>query len=358
VSQPQRFPVVVVGAGQAGLAAGHFLKRAGVPFVILEAADRLGQAWRDRWDSLELFTPARYSGLPGMPFPGQPWRYPARDEVVEFLQAYADTFELPIHYRRRVTSLRRTATGYELDTTEGPYLADAVIVATGAFQRPNVPPFAAGLAAEVVQVHSSQYRNPSQLGPGTVLVVGGGNSGLQIADELSKASASPAHLSIGSRQTPMPRRFLGADLFWWLDHLGMMRVPQAKMPKWLAGDGDILVGQSVDGLVRDRGVVTHPRTVGADGQVVTFADGTTLDVANVVWATGYRPDFSWVHAPVFRDGRPVHVRGVTAEPGLYFLGLEKLHTSGSALLGWVGNDARHVVSHLASGAGVGREIRT
>ncbi|MGH3991707.1 MAG: flavin-containing monooxygenase, partial [Pseudonocardiaceae bacterium] len=305
-----RIPVAVVGGGQAGLVAGYFLKQAGVPFVILEADEALGRSWHDRWDSLELFTPARYSGLPGMPFPGQPWRYPAKEEVVTFLRSYVEAFELPVQFGQRVTALRPAAGGsFEVETSTGTYLADATIVATGGFQRPHVPPFATGLAADVVQLHSSEYRNPSQLADGTALVVGGGNSGLQIADELASGSAEPVHLSVGSKQTPMPRRFLGADLFWWLDHLGMMRVPQAKLPKWLAGDGDILVGQSIDKLVRARGVATHPRTVGSDGQVVTFADGTTLDAANLVWATGYRPDFSWVQAPVFQDGRPVQVRG-------------------------------------------------
>ena len=340
----QRMPVVVVGAGQAGLAAGHFLAEAEVPFAVLEAADRLGESWRNRWDSLELFTPARFSGLPGMAFPGELSRYPLKDEVVAFLRDYAERFALPVRFGQRVTALSRSADGYRLQTDGAVYQADAVIVASGAFQRPNLPACAADLVADVVQLHSSAYRNPAQLPAGTTLVVGGGNSGLQIARELS--ADRPVHLAVGSRQTPLPRRFLGADLFWWLDRLGIMRVPQARIPKWLAGDNDVLVGQSIGKLVRTCGVVERPRATGAAGRTVTFADGTTLEVANVVWATGYRPDYSWLQVPVLRDGRPVHTRGVTASPGLYFLGLEKLHTSGSSLLGWVGNDARFVVFHL------------
>lgn len=349
-----RVAVAVVGAGQAGLAAGYHLRQAGVPFTILEAAGQVGGSWQGRWDSLELFTPARYSGLPGRPFPGAPGRYPRRDEVAVYLRDYAAAFELPVRLGSEVTAL---TSGYELTLASGdPVHADAVIVATGAFQWPRIPGFAGELAPQVRQLHSSQYRNPGQLAPGLVLVVGAGNSGVQLAAELA-AAGHPVHLAVGTKQMPVPRRILGADFFWWLDRTGFLRAPVRRMPKWLAGEGDVLVGTSLRRLARDSGVVLRARATGVlpGGRGVTFADGGELEVATVLWATGYRPDFSWVGLPVLDgDGRPVHTRGVTASPGLYFLGLERLHTAGSSLLGWVGHDAAFVVSHIARGSGVYR----
>lgn len=336
--------VVVIGAGQAGLAAGHYLAQAAVPFVILEGAPRIGDTWRARWDSLRLFTPARYSALPGLPFPGDPWHYPDKDEVADYLETYAEKFALPVRYGMRVTALDRSGDGYLVRTADGTRRATAVIVATGAFQEPKLPSFAADLASEVFQMHSSRYRRPTQLPDGQILVVGAANSGLQLAAELSAAGTSRRiHLSIGSRLMPLPRRILGADVFWWLDNLGIMR-----MPTWLAGNKDALIGQSIRRLLHDADVTAHGRCVGASGRTARFADGDTLDVTAVVWATGYRPDYSWLRVPVLDDGRPSQRRGVTSSQGLYFLGLERMHTSGSSLLGWVRYDAKYIVSQITS----------
>ena len=209
-----RFEVAVVGAGQAGLAMGYYLAKAGRHFTILEAADSIGAAWRTRWDSLELFTPRRYDGLPGLPFPGDPNGYPGRDEVVRYLEKYASTFELPVELNTPVHSLAPAEEGFLLDLGTRTVRANQVVVATGPFQVPNVPAFAADLAPDVVQMHSTAYQRPSDVPEGAVVVVGGGNTGFQIAKELS--TTHTVHLAIGSRQTPLPQRLLGRDLFWWL----------------------------------------------------------------------------------------------------------------------------------------------
>lgn len=340
--------MIVVGGGQAGLAIGYFLAQQGRAFQILEAAEAPAAAWRERWESLTLFTPARYSGLPGWPFPGDPNRYPVRDDVVAYLAEYAERFALPVAFGSRVRSIRRPQDTYLVECDSGPaYEADQVVVAAGPFQVPFVPPISDGLSRDVDQLHSSDYRAPRDITPGIVLVVGGGNTGFQIAAELSRSHE--VHLSIGSRQTPLPQRILGRDLFWYLDATGLIRKTTASRIGRRMEGRDTLIGSRPRTLRRRHGVGLHDRAVGASGATVRFDDGESLDPNTVIWATGFRPDHSWIDVPVFDDaGRVVHERGVTASPGLYFLGLSWMHTRGSALLGWVKDDAEHLAHEIAA----------
>jgi putative flavoprotein involved in K+ transport len=342
-----RRDAVVVGGGQAGLAIGYFLRRHGVDFTILEAEAEPAAAWRARWDSLKLFTPARYSSLPGLPFPGEPDSYPTRDDVVAYLTEYARRFELPVEFGRRVRSVRRTDGSYLVELDDRTYEADQVVAATGPFQVPFVPSIAERLDPEVVQLHSTEYRRPQDLPGGPALVVGGGNTGFQIAEELS--ASREVHLSIGSRQTPLPQRILGRDLFWYLQTAGLIRKTTAsRIGRRLEGR-DTLIGSRPRTLRRRHGVRLHGRAVDAAGRTVSFGDGATLDAGTVIWATGFRVDHSWIQAPVFdASGRVVHRRGVTESPGLYFLGLSWLHTRGSALIGWVKDDAEYLARQIAA----------
>jgi putative flavoprotein involved in K+ transport len=339
-----RHDVIVVGAGQAGLAMGYFLHQHGRDVAILEAADRPAAAWRSRWDSLRLFTPARYSALPGLGFPGDPNSYPTRDEVASYLTDYSRRFELPVRLGSRVRSLHRSDGAYALETDDRSYDAEQVVVATGPFQIPRVPPIAASFDESVVQLHSSEYRSPADMPEGTILVVGGGNSGFQIAEEL--ASSREVHLAIGSRQTPLPQRLLGRDLFWYLEATGLIRKSvDSRVGRRLSGR-DALIG-STPRAIRRRGVELHRRVVAAEGSRVTVSDGGELDVRGIVWATGFRSDYSWIDAPVFDErGAVVHRRGVTDSPGLYFLGLTWQHTRGSALIGWVKDDAQYLAQRI------------
>ena len=345
-----RLDVAVIGAGQAGLAIGHFLRRAGRRFVILEAGESLATAWRERWDSLVLFTPRRYDALPGLPFPGDPDGYPGRDEVVAYLEQYARTFALPIRFRSPVRSLEADDGGFVLGLADGGRVAaDQVVVATGPFHVPIMPALADGLAPEVVQTHSAGYRTPSGVPAGTVLVVGGGNTGFQIAKELSATHS--VHLAIGSRQTPLPQRLLGRDLFWWLTRLGLLGKSVDSRIGRRARERDTLIGSSPRELKRRFGVDIRPRAVAASGRTVRFADGSELDIDAVIWATGYRPDHSWIDLDITDEtGTLVHRRGVTDITGLYFLGLSWQHTRGSALLGFVKDDAEFIAERLEAAA--------
>ncbi|HET7379288.1 MAG TPA: multicopper oxidase domain-containing protein [Gaiellales bacterium] len=340
------FEVAVIGAGQAGLAIGRLLAGQDRRFLILDGADSIGAAWRDRWDSLVLFTPRRYDSLPGLSFPGDPGGYPTRDEVVGYLEQYAITLELPIKLDSTVRSLAKNGRAFQLELDSHSIEADQVVIATGPFQTPRVPRFAGELAPEVFQAHSLDYRRPSNLPDGTALVVGGGNTGYQIATELT--AKHQVHLAIGTRQTPLPQRLAGRDLFWWLQTTKLLNTPVDSRLGQKLSRRDTLIGSSPRAVKR-HGVQLKPRATDASERSVTFADGTELAVDGVIWATGFGLDHAWIDLPVFgSQGEVVHQRGVTAIPGLYFLGLPWQHTRGSALLGWVKDDAEYIARHIAA----------
>jgi putative flavoprotein involved in K+ transport len=339
--------VAVIGGGQAALAIGFFLRRQGRRSVILERAAQIAPAWRERWESLTLFTPRRYSALPGFPFPGDLDGYPTRDEVIAYLEQYAQTFELPLKLSSEVKKLEVGDDGrFRLEVGGRTVTADQVVVATGPFQAPNVPNLAERLADGVFQTHAVGYRRPDEVPLGTVLVIGGGNTGFQIAKELS--ATHKVVLSVGSRQTPLPQRAFGRDLFWWLTKARILdKTVESRLGRKLS-TRDTLIGSSPRELKRRYDVEIKPRAVDADGRTVRFPDGSELEVDAVIWATGYRPHYAWIKMPIFNQaGRPRHRRGVTDVAGLYFLGLTWQHTRGSALIGWVRNDAEFISERIA-----------
>jgi putative flavoprotein involved in K+ transport len=341
--------VAIVGAGQAGLAMAWHLRRHGLRFAVLDAASQLGQAWRTRWDSLRLFTPARFDALPEMPFPGPAEHYPTKEQVADYLHDYAAAFDLPIHLGHRVLRLSPDPDGYRLQTTRGSVRARQVVVATGPFQTPHLPEIGAGLARGVTQLHSSAYRNPAQLPVGPVLVVGDGNSGRQIAAEL--AATRRVDLATSGTATVLPQRLLGRDLFWWLTRLGLLTATtDSPLGRRIRARGELVIG-TTDRNLREGGVTLRPRLIAVDGATGRFADGSTLALDTVIWATGYRPDHTWIDVPgVLAGDRIVHDQGVTAAPGLYVLGQPWQRSRGSALLGFVGRDAADLAPHIAAAA--------
>ena len=345
---------VVIGGGQAGLAVGYYLKQRKRPFVILDANERIGGSWRTRtWDSLRLFTPARVDGLPGFPFPARAWSYPTARETADYLEAYAKRFELPVLTATRVERLSKDEGRYVVDCGERRFSADNVVVATGFYGEPAVPAFAGELDPRIVQMHSTEYRSPAQLQPGDVLLVGAGNSGADIALEL--ASTHRTWLS-GRDKGQVPIRIesrharLVLPVMWLIaSRVLTVRTPLGrKVRAQVLESGAPLVRVKSQDL-RAAGVERVPKTVAVRDGLPVLEDGRVLDVANVIWSTGFRQEFSWIDLPVFENGAgPVHERGVASEPGLYFLGLDFLYSFTSENVGGVGRDARYVARHIAA----------
>ena len=346
-TRSQSYDVIVIGGGQAGLAIGYHLTQQGKRFVILERAGAIAPAWRERWDSLVLFTPRRYDALPGLPFPGDPDTDPTRDEVIAYLERYAVEFDLPVHLDSEVRKLSRQDGRYLVELANRTLTAEQVVVATGPFQRPRIPTVAGELAPEVRHFHSTAYRRPDDLPTGRVVVVGGGNTGYQIAEEL--AASRDVTLAVGSPQKPLPRRILGRHLFWWLSTFRLLRINVDSRPGRRLRTREVLIGSSPRRAEKQFGVQLKPRVVGAKGRTIRFADGSEVDADGVVWATGYEDDYTWLEGPVLDDkGHPRHRRGVTDLPGLYFLGLQWQYTRGSALLGFVADDAAFIADQLGA----------
>jgi putative flavoprotein involved in K+ transport len=350
----QQLDTVVVGGGQAGLAIGYYLASQHRDFVILDAAGRIGHTWRTRWDSLKLFTPAFHSGLPGMPFPAPGHSFPTKDQTADYLETYAGRFQLPLRLGRRVQTLGRHDGGYQVRAGPERYTAAHVVVATGPYHHPHTPDFAAGLDPTIAQLHSRDYRNPGQLPAGEVLVVGAGNSGAEIAVEL--AATRRTYLS-GPEVGHAPIWLIHNRLSLWLaDHLLTTDTSLGrKMRDTRRRRGDPLVRLKPTDIAA-AGVQRVPRVDGVADGTPRLTDGRTLEVAVVVWATGYRPDFGWIDLPIFdHAGNPAHHRGVVAgAPGLYLLGLPFQYTPTSDHVGGVGRDAHHIAQHLAALTGRSR----
>ena len=340
--------VLVIGAGQAGLAVAYHLREAGLRLLVVDAAAEVGAAWRNRWDSLTLFTPAQYDALPGMAFPAPADTYPTAADVADYLQTYATRFDLPILLDTAVTRLAHDGDGFIVDTSHGLLQARQVVVATGPFQTPVAPTISAGLSRGVRQLHSSEYRNPDQIAAGPVVVVGAGNSGRQIALEL--AATHEVTLAIGSEALQLPQRMFGRDLFWWLQRFRLLsRSADSRVARRMRARGDLVIGSPL-GELSDAGVDVRPRLTAANGDEVSFADQTHARPGTVIWATGFRSDYSWIDIPdVVTDRGVDHQRGITRVPGLTFIGLPWQHTRGSALLGFVKHDAKWLADHVTSG---------
>ena len=340
--------VVVIGAGQAGLAMAWFLARRGVRYLLVDSNPEVGTAWRSRRDSLSLFSPAQYDGLPGSEFPAAADTYPGKDEVADFLASYAERNAFPILTSTAVTRVIRQAAGFAVHTTQGTIAARQVVVATGAFQQPYIPALSRSFAG-VPQQHSAAYRRPADLPPGRVLVVGAANSGLQIAEDLLTSHA--VTVAIGASPPSVPQRIAGRDIFWWLTRLGLMnKGPDSLLSKRMRARGELVIGTSRRALA-SAGVDFRPRLAVASGRRARFADGTAILPDAVIWATGYRPDYTWIDIPAVTgpDGRPRHDHGRSrAAAGLWFLGLPWQRSRGSSLLGFVQHYAAHLDTQIFS----------
>jgi len=361
--ETERVETIVVGGGQAGLSVGYHLMRRGLGFVILDANERIGDSWRKRWDSLRLFTPARFNGLDGMPFPGPGDSFSTKDEVAGYLETYASRFGLPVRMGMRVRSLSRNGTRFLVDAGSRRFEADNVVVAMGSYQLPRIPGFAANLDPCIFQLHSGTYRNAAQLQEGRVLVVGVGNSGAEIAVDVATSRAT---WLAGTESGRVPFRHRGALaryiflplMFRVIGHRVLtLRTPIGRKmrPKLVSHAAPLVRVRPSD--IADAGIQRVGRVVGTRDGFPLLEDEQVLRVENVIWCTGFRPDFTWIHLPIFgaeqEPNEPVHVRGIVGDqPGLYFVGLAFLYAMSSGFLPGVGRDAEYVVKHIASRSGL------
>jgi putative flavoprotein involved in K+ transport len=351
MSSEEPFDTIVIGGGQAGLAAGYYLSQRGKNFIILDENARTGETWRRRWDSLRLFTPSQNNHLPGMKFPKPDFYFPTKDEAADFLEAYATHFSLPVHYGVKVDGLQRNEIGYQLTAGEVSYRARNVIVATGAFHTPHVSSLAPELNRSIFQMHSVNYRNPKDVPVQKVVVVGAGNSGTEIALELAKAGRKVwlAGHDVGRPPATRFRRLFSGRPYWWfLSHVMTIDTPFGRRMKAnLLTHGSPLVRTQRE-EVAGAGVKFTPRLTSARDGRPQLEDGQTLTAEGILWATGFRPDYHWINLPIFDEtGRLHHERGGVCEaPGLFFVGLLFQTGLTSSLLGGVGADAKYIASQI------------
>ena len=351
----ERIHTVIIGGGQSGLSVGYHLARRGLPFVILDANARVGDSWRHRWDSLRLFTPARFNGLDGWPFPAAPDVFPTKDEMADYLESYAAHFSLPVRARTRVTKLSKRDGTFIVDTDSGSIAADQVVVAMATYQASRIPRLAKELDPSIVQLHSGAYRNPAQLREGGVLLVGAGNSGAEIAIEVARTHPTwmsgrdvgevPFRISSWVGQhllAPLVLRVLFHRILTVNTPLG-----RKVRPGVLSRGGPLIRTRRSN--LRTAGVERVVRVAGVKDGWPVLTDGRVMsDVANVIWCTGYHAGFDWIDLPVLdEDGEPRHERGLVAsEPGLYFVGLHFLYALSSTMIHGVGRDASRVVDAI------------
>lgn len=354
LSDGDHIETIVIGGGQAGLTVGYELQQRNRDFVILDAGDRIGDAWRKRWDSLVVFTPARYLGLPGLKFPASGGSFVGKDAIADFLEEYAHFHDLPVHLGVRVKRLGHDGSRYTVDTGGRTLYADNVVVAMADYQIPKVPHFAPDLDPDIVQTHSARYKNPSQLQDGPVLVVGLGNSGADIGLEIARTHRT---YIAGKESAHIPFRiepWYGRNVLVRLVRFVMVNVLNTSTPIGRNVRPKLMSEAAPLVRVKPKDLEAVAERVGRVTGVVdarpALDDGRVLDVANVVWCTGFDHGFPWIDLPVFdREGHAMHQRGIVEnQPGLYFCGLNFLHSVWSETLTGVAQDARYVVNHLDS----------
>lgn len=348
----ENYKVIVIGAGQAGLSAGYFLKKKNIPFLILDANERVGDSWRKRWNSLRLFTPAKFNSLAGMPFPSGSNYFPTKDEMGDYLENYAKHFELPVKNSVKVDGLSRQGNKYFISAGNQQFESEHVIIAMSNFQIPKTPAFAKNINPGIFQTHSFDYREPSQLQEGSVLVVGAGNSGSELALEAAKnnhdvilAGRDTGHIPFeieGTLSKLILARLVLRILFHRIITINTPIGRKAR-PKIISQGGPLIRNKPKDFV--EYGIKRIPKIVGVKDGLPVDENNQVVDVKNIIWCTGFYPAFSWIDLPIFKDNEPMQERGVAQnEPGLYFIGMLFLYSLSSVMIHGVERDAEYVVN--------------
>ncbi len=339
--------LIIIGAGQAGLTMGYYLKQEGYNFLLLEAGKQVGDSWRNRYDSLQLFTPRSYSSLPGMALIGEKNEFPYKDEIATYLEEYARHFQLPVQLQTEVLKIKKEKEIFELHTPTEILQTKKVIIASGGFQQPFIPSVSANLSSHIFQIHSSQYRSSSQIPQGKVLVAGGGNSGMQIAVELAKTHE--VMLSISHPLTFLPLQLFGKSIFNLLEKVGLLYAEiNTKRGRWFQKRKDPIFGLEGKKLIRNRAIKLQEKVVSASGNNIMFQNGDTYSAESIIWSTGFVQNYNWIEIEqaVNENGFPNHIKGISPVKGLYYIGLPWQSQRGSALICGVGKDAAYVLSEI------------
>lgn len=338
---------IIVGAGQAGLAIGYYLKQERYNFLLLDAGNRIGDSWRKRYDSLQLFTPRSYSSLPGMALIGEENGFPYKDEIANYLEKYAQHFQFPVQLQTEVLKIRKQQDIFELHTPTEILQSKNVIIASGGFQKPFIPLFSQRLSSNVFQIHSSQYKSPLQIPKEKVLVVGGGNSGMQIAVELAKTHE--VTMSISHPLTFLPLHFFRKSIFNWLEKMGLLYAEiNTKRGRWFQKKKDPIFGFEGKELIRNGAIKLQEKVISASENKIMFQNGDTYSAQSIIWSTGFIQDYTWIEIEkaVDEDGFPNHTKGISPVRGLYYIGLPWQSQRGSALICGVGKDAAYLISEI------------
>ena len=339
---------VIIGAAQAGLSIAYYLKGQNKEFLIVDKESEIGYSWLNRWDSLTLFTPSEFNHLPGLDFPAAKGHYPSKYEVADYFKAYVEKFEFPIQLNTLISKVEKIGGEFIITHDKGTFKAKGVIVATGPFHIPYTPPCNAKISSVIFQTHSNYYKSPSQLQEGPTLVVGDGDSGVQILDEISKTDRK-TYYSGNKNVKSLPQKFLGKTLWWWFTITGFLSVSRKTwLGKRIMNNRQPVIGTNVKAILKRENVIHVGRTKDADQSIIKTEKQNLHDVKNIIWATGYRPNFSWIEGlETTADGYPKNKRGVSTINNLYFIGLPWLHTRGSATLGGIKKDAKYLSSVIA-----------
>jgi len=340
---------VVVGAAQAGLAMAYYLKKQNKDFLVVDKESEIGASWLSRWDSLTLFTPSEFNNMPGMEFPAEKGHYPSKKEVAQYFKEYVEKFKFPIQLNTFVENISYHDDHFILKSPQGEIVTKNVVIATGPFHIPYTPPFSKKIAEDIFQIHSNYYKNPGQLQEGNAMVVGAGDSGFQILDEVSRDDRK-VYFSGATDVKVLPQEILGKTLWWWFTKSGFLSFSRDTwLGKKISKSRQPVIGTPVKKILERENVMPVGKTKNAEGELIITDKKKIKDLKNIIWATGYRPNFSWIEGlELAKNGYPKHYRGVSNIEGLCFIGLPWLHTRGSATLGGIKKDAKYLSDYISN----------